>query len=887
MFKIGFMRKPVFSYFIGLLGAGFFLLLLDCVVGRLVTADELKLPARVDFARDIQPIFQKHCYFCHGQDVQEGGIRFDRKSNVLQGGDSGPLLVSGKPDDSLLVAMVSGNDAEGRVMPPQDQAPALSAEQVQFVRRWIEQGASWPDTAEDVQITAGNLWSLKPVVRPGIPPVKNAEWVRNPIDAFVLYALEQHGMEPTLAAPPLEMARRASLDLTGLPLTLDELTRFEAENEKNPEQAYSDLIESLLASQHYGERWGRHWLDIVRYADSNGYEVDGEKPMAWKYRDYVIKSLNEDKPYDRFVLEQLAGDELKDATSETVIATGFIRVGPWDAERGASVQPSEVLEELFNELDDRVSTTSQVFLGLTMGCARCHDHKFDPISTEDYYSLVAVFRSLTRERKGRSELTRPAVPPKELKEKNAADADVTHLKSKIQELDAPLRVGLLEIGETKLPEDAVVAFQVEPDQRTDEQKQRVQRFQSKFDKVVEKALKNEELSRKYLSDTALKEIVDARSKLIELQERFSYPQGYFLHESSPTAPDTHLLKRGNPTTPGKVVNPAVPAAITKRFGQEPPSFEEPDEFTSRRRISLAHWIVRKDNPLTTRVIVNRVWQYHFGEGLVRTPSDFGNRGAAPIHPELLDWLADWFVNEADWSLKELHRLVMDSSTYRMGKQFNREYAERDPDNLGLWRFPYQRLEVEAIRDSMLAVSGQLNRQLYGPSMYPKIPEDALQSGYDPQGVWKEFDEKEASRRTIYAYLKRTLVVPFLDTLDFCDTTTSIGRRDITTVAPQALELLNGEFVNRQAAHFAKRLLREAGPEVGEQIVMAYRLALGRRPTADEQETLMEFVASEASYILEQSAVEGGKNPSQEESHRQALTQMCRILFNLNEFVYTD
>ena len=466
--------------------------------------------------------------------------------------------------------------------------------------------------------------------------------------------------------------------------------------------------------------------------------------------------MNADKPYDRFILEQLAGDELADANTETVIATGFSRVGPWDAERGASVQKSEVIAERFNELDDMVSTTSQVFLALTMGCARCHDHKFDPLTSRDYYSMVAIFSPLQRSRKGRAELSRPAVPPR-----------VLH-----------------------------------------------------------------RLSQK-------------KTKPGGKQSGQQIPQGYFLFEASPKAAVTHLLKRGNPNTPGPVVPPAVPAALVIKQ----PTFEKPDRFTSRRRISLARWIADANNPLTSRVIVNRVWQHHFGYGLVRSANDFGFRGTKPTHPKLLDWLADWFAHDAKFSLKRLHRLIMTSNTYRMSKRRNKTVADKDPENRLLSHFPYQRLEVEAIRDSMLAVSGQMTNTLYGPGMYPHIPADALRSGYNPKSVWKPFNERDASRRTIYSYIKRTLVVPFLDTFDFCDTTRSAARRNVSTVAPQALELLNGEFVNRQARHFADRLIREAGSDVDRQIRRAYRLALGREPTPDERRTLRRFLTQERRSLI--------------------------------------
>ena len=565
------------------------------------------------------------------------------------------------------------------------------------------------------------------------------------------------------------------------------------ENDEAPD-AWERLVDTLLSAPQMGERWGRHWLDLVRYADTNGYEGDGEKPFAWRYRDYVIDAINKDKPYNDFVREQVAGDEITGANVESVLATGFLRVGPWDAERGASVQPSEQVAERYNQLDDMVSTTSVVFLGITMGCARCHDHKFDPISARDYYSLVSVFQPLTRPHKFRAELATPAAPPQWLKAKNAE----------------------------------------------------------------------------------------------------TFPQGYFFRELTPDPPDTHLLIRGNPNQPGPLVTPAVPAALV----EQQPAFFMPDNFTSRRRLSLAEWIVDETNPLTARVIVNRVWQSHFGHGLVRTPSDFGRRSAKPSHPQLLDWLAHWFMHEANWSLKSLHRLVMASNTYQMGTTWNATYAERDVDNLRLWHFPYHRLEMEVIRDSMLAVSGQLNLEMHGPSMFPKVPADATRSGYNPGNVWKPFDERDASRRTIYAYLKRTFIPPMFDVLDFCDTARSVERRSVSTVAPQALTLLNGEFVNRQAYHFAQRLIREAGPTPEKQITYAYQLALGRPPEQEELDATLDYLRTETQNFLEgdQGTLrhESGVNHNGPPKPRTAylgrhwsLRQMCRVLFNLNEFVYTD
>lgn len=716
---------------------------------------------RIQFEESIQPIFRNRCYDCHGRDVQEAGLRLDNRQAAFAGGESGKAIVPGKAAESLLWKLVTGKDERGRRMPPKGEGKPLTNQEVKLLTAWIAQGAVWPEGADRLP-ERERLWSFRPVERPGIPRNATRHTVRNPIDAFHLVRLHSANLELADSAMARQLIRRAYFDLLGVPPTPAEVERFLADRD---EAAWENLIDRLLADPRYGERWGRHWLDLARYADSNGYEVDGPKPMAWKYRDYVIAALNADKPYDRFIVEQLAGDELRNATPNTLIATGFYRVGPWDAERGASVQKNEMIDERFNELDDIVSTTSQVFLGLTMGCARCHDHKFDPLSIRDYYSMVAIFDPLTRPRKGRTELTDTAVPYR---------------------------------------------------------------------------LRSE-------SESGMK------------KPSGSSPQGYFFVEPPPTGAATHLLKRGNPRQPGIVVHPAVPVAVT----EIQPKFEMPDQYTTRRRISLARWVADPANPLTSRVMVNRVWQHHFGRGIVRSPSDFGRRGSPPTHPRLLDWLAHWFVRDARFSIKRLHRLIMTSNAYRMSQSATSEQQHRDPDNRRLSHFPSRRLEAEAIRDAMLAVSGQLRRTLHGPPMYPEIPAAALRSGYDPSAVWKPYRENEASRRTIYAYVKRTLVVPFLETLDVCDSNRSAAQRDVTTVAPQALELLNGRFANRQAAHLADRLLQDAGGDLNAQIQLAYRLALSRPPSDREQAALRAFVVREQTHLLE--ADQRRREPAPKES----------------------
>jgi hypothetical protein len=625
-------------------------------------------------------------------------------------------------------------------------------------------------------------WSYVPVKRPAPPRVKDAAWVRNPIDAFVLARLEAKGWKPSSPAEPRAWLRRVYLDVTGLPPTIAEQDAFL--KDPTPE-AMDAVVKDLLNRPTYGERWGRHWLDVVRYAETAGYERDAMKPSVWRYRDYVIKAFNDDKPYDRFLLEQLAGDELPDMNADTLIATGFNRLGPWDDE------PADPKEDRFDQLDDIVNATSLVFMGTTLACARCHDHKFEALTAHDYYRMVAIFNPLVRPANGRQQLDYPV----------GTRAEIECYKDRERQIGDLMK---------DLPKG----------------------------KPVPPGIKEK--------------ISDLRQKTPDL------PRGYFMREPSPKAPDTHLLIRGKATRPGPKVSPGMPAVLAVKQ----PDFPPPGKDTSLRRLTLAKWLASPEHPLTARVMVNRIWHYHFGEGIVRTPNDFGVMGQPPTHPELLDWLAAKFVEDG-WSIKKLHQLILTSNTYRMSKRFNADYAKTDPENKLLWRFPYKRLEVEAIRDSALLVSGQLNPKRYGPSMFPEVPKEALEGNSDPNTIWKASDEKEASRRTVYAHTKRAFVIPLLETLDHCDTTRPNDKRLTTTVAPQALMLFNGAFINRQARHFADRLKKEAGDDPDRQIEHAYRLALCRPPSERERTVLRDFLK------------------------RQSLEQMCRVIYNLNEFAYSD
>jgi hypothetical protein len=772
-----------------------------------------------DFERDIAPLLVNHCLDCHQPNKRSGKLDLSTLAGQLAGGEQGPALTPGKPADSLLLARVTAGE-----MPPAEakEVQPLSAAEKSTLTAWIAAGAAWPkDRALGIHEKpldldqARTFWSLQPVRRPPVPRVQHVERVANPIDAFIWEGLESTGLALSPRASPQVLVRRATLDVRGLPPTLLEQAEFQGDPAPDADER---LVDRLLSDPAYGERWTRHWLDVVRYADSNGYERDGPKPSVWRYRDHCVAALNSDKPYDRFVLEQVAGDELDDATSETLIATGFHALGAWQDE----VDPLEAAQYRADELDDMVRTTSQAFLGLTLGCARCHNHKFDPLTMVDYYSLAAILAPLKRPNEGRIDRDVPLGTPEQIA------AQIARYEA-ISKIDQQL-LGLI----TNKPPDA--------------EQQRA----------------------------ALRE----RQRQLR-NETPDLPAAYRCFEDSSEAPPTYLLLSGRASNPGPVMQPRVPAVLAVAQ----PVFQATGSRSTLRRLTLARWIANPDNPLTARVIVNRVWQHHFGEGLVATPSDFGHMGARPTHPVLLDWLADWFMHDAGWSLKRLHRLILTSETYRQASAHSSPHAPRedvvsrsetttmgiDPENKLLWQYPYRRLDVEAIRDSMLAVAGNLNRQMFGPAVYLPIPPAAVEAHTDKQAAWKASSEPAINRRTVYAFVKRTLLVPMLETLDFCDTTSSTDRRAITSVAPQALTLFNGEFVNRQAEQFAERLAREAGPDSNRQIELAFRLALARDPTAEEARAMRRFLTKEI-------AANG---------QHAALVQVCRVILNLNEFVYPN
>lgn len=836
------------------------------------TAQQLPPAAsgQVNFTTHVQPILQARCYACHGEQLQLRKLRLDRRADAIRGGESGiPAIVPGDSANSLLIRYVAAIDPDV-VMPP--EGDKLTPDQVGLLRAWIDQGAAYPAGAAEVlsesarpasgrsSDRSSDHWAFQPVRRPRVPQVSDTEWVRNPIDAFVTAKLEHRGWKPSAPAKPRALLRRLYLDLIGLPPALEEQAALL--KDPSPEN-FDRLVDDLLRRPGYGERWARHWLDLVRYAETNGYERDAAKPHVWRYRDYVIRAFNDDKRYDQFIVEQLAGDEVDDVSPETLIALGYNRLGPWDDE------PADFAQDRFDQLDDIVTTTSQVFLGMTLGCARCHNHKFDPLTARDYYGMVAIFDGLVRPQTGRTEHDLPLGSRLELDQIAAIESQIAPFAEQIEALKRSHWPAFLRSGKSTLDEESVKAFLADASQRTPEQERLVKRNRGR--------LKSE--AGENLPDELTSKIAGLEQAIAPLRESMpDLSRGYFLHEPSPEPPPTHLLLRGSAHNRGPETSPAVPVVLA----DAQPRFPSPRQ-TSLRRLTLAHWIANPDNPLTARVIVNRIWQHHFGEGLVRTPSNFGKIGELPTHPELLDWLASWFIDNG-WSLKKLHRLILTSNSYRMSKQWNAEYGAEDPESRLLWRVPYTRLEVEPVRDSMLAVTGRLNRKMYGPSMLPAISEAALAGHSDPDKIWKPSPEDEASRRTIYAFIKRSMVIPMLEVLDLCDTTRSTAKRTVTSVAPQALTLFNGDFVNEQARYFAERLVWEVGLDPEKQIERAYLLAFARPPTRLEQGRMTAFLSREAAaWIAEPS----GRPRDPAMARRHATGQMCRVILNLNEFVYTD
>jgi mono/diheme cytochrome c family protein len=783
--------------------ATFLLLLVVAALATPAVATEL------DFARDIQPLLARRCYACHGPDTQEAGLRLDDRAAATAELDSGATaVVPGDLATSEMLARITSTDHDLQ-MPP--EGPRLTAAEVTLLERWIVAGAEWQAH-----------WAFRPLERPPLPPA--AAPAMNPIDAFIDAGLAARGLPRSPAADKATLLRRATYGVTGLPPTEQEMREFLADESPG---AWEKAVDRLLASPRYGEHWGRHWLDLVRYAETNSFERDGVKPHVWRYRDYVIRSLNDDKPYDRFVLEQLAGDELPEPDADSLIATGYYRLGLWDDE------PADKRQARYDWLDDIVSTTGQVFLGLTINCARCHDHKIDPLPQRDYYALLSFFHNVTP--MGDRHMN-PAFIERPLPEAGVTPAEAADLAR-------------------------------ERDRRRAEAEANI--------KAIDQRIK--EHGDQALDDLARQDLAGWKQLLAELDaEAGRQPKALVVSEYGSQAPETFVFARGNPHAepkPEHRVEPAFPGIL------EPPAPEIAPSASGRssgRRTALANWITSPTNPLTARVLANRIWQYHFGRGIVRSPNNFGLMGDPPTHEELLDWLAAELV-AGGWRLKSLHKTILMSRAYRAASTAVPEALARDPLNDALWRFDMRRLAAEEIRDSIHVTSGGFNPQMFGPSVYPDLPQAVLATQSRPGEGWGKSAPAEQARRSVYIHVKRSLLTPILADFDLADPDTSCPVRFTTTQPTQALGMMNGDFLHAQARVFAERIRREAGGTNADQTEAMVRRAIEValvRPASDAE-------VERGMALVDELETKDGVGPGR------ALELYCLMVLNLNEFAYLD
>ncbi|MBN9519506.1 DUF1553 domain-containing protein [bacterium] len=681
-------------------------------------------------------------------------------------------------------------------------------------------------------------WAWKKPTRPAVPVVAGTR-PANPIDAFIRAKLDAAKLAPAPRATPEALVRRVTFDLTGLPPTPEEVEAFVRDTSPG---AWAKVVDRLLASTHYGERWGRHWLDLARYADTNGYEFDEPRPDAWRYRDYVIRALNADVPYDRFVTEQLAGDEVFGGDPAARVATGFNLLGP------DMTDSSDQAQRRLNTLNDMTDTAALAFLGLTLTCARCHDHKFEPIPQADYFRFQAFFAPAAF----RTDLAvaTPAERQAHADAETRYQAATKDVRAALDAVEAPHRQKLFEAKLAKLPADTQAAHRTPADKRTGGQIELVEQSMAKVRVVDAEVAKTLSADEKKSADG-----LRAKLKAFDAQKPRPLPTAMGLTDRPGPPPKTHVLERGELGNKGAEVQPGfpttlVPGATDAAVSPVPPG--------SGRRAALAKWVTSADNPLTARVIVNRLWQHHFGRGIVATASDFGVKGTPPTHPELLDWLACELV-EGGWTLKRMHRLMLLSETYQQSTAVSADAARVDPSNALVARMNRLRLEGEAVRDAMLAASGRLNRKTGGPGVV--LPELARAAG-GSRPVPATADASEHSRRSVYLFARRNLRDPFLEAFDLPDSNQSCPKRERSTTAPQALSLLNSAEAMAAAKALAARVEREAADEPA-RVDRAYQLVLGRAPTAAERERAAAFL------------------------RESPLTELCRALFNLNEFVYLD
>src|SRR5437773_921038 len=862
----GFVEKALFITGLVLLGAGG------------ATGQTRPLPPSasnpVDFGRDIAPVLKKRCVPCHGAALQQSGLRLDSREALLKGGSSGPVIAPGDSAGSRLIRLVGGADPEV-VMPP--AGPRLSEVEVGLFRAWIDTGAVWP---QEVVFDGGqgarpksSHWSFQPILHPQPPSVQRASWLKNPIDAFVLAKLESEGIEPSPEAEREKLIRRLSLDLTGLPPTPDEVAGFMADARPD---AYQRQVDRLLDSPHFGEKWAVHWLDQARYADSDGYEKDSRRPHAWRWREWVINAFNNDLPFDQFTIQQIAGDLLPNATVDQKVATGFHRNTPTNREGGVNIEMFR-----FEQVVDRASTVGSVWLGLTVGCAQCHDHKYDPISQKEFYQLYAYFNNAD-EVNIEAPLAGEMGPYLAARDKYYRERYKLLTEYKVLALRPDWeRRSLMAADSPGKWTDWDVVF--DTIQKMVDDGERILRT------PVEKRTRHEEdaildhMVKWYSQAVTAKEYENLRfkelgKKLAELKKSFpDLSRAQTIAErSEPT--QTHIHIRGSWKDKGVEVRPATPAVLPPLPAGAP-----------QNRLTFARWLVSDENPLTARVIVNRYWQELFGAGLVDSPADFGTQGSKPSHPELLDWLASEF-RLRNWSTKQILRLMVTSATYRQSARTRPELLSRDPNNRLLAHQNAFRLPAEVIRDSALAASGLLDPRLGGKSVEPHLPESLLALTFGG-GEWVSWSESQGSdkyRRALYIHRQRTLLYPMLVNFDAPNMVVTACKRERSNTPLQALNLLNDPVFVEMAQGLANRVMVEATRDFHSRLCHAWRLALARDPKPQEEERMLSFYQEQVRVLDKEPDSIAALFPYQPESFDRkeaaAWVALSRVILNLDEFL---
>lgn len=785
------------------------------------------------FEQHVRPLLASKCLKCHGEKKQEGSLRLDSREAMLAGGDSGAAVVPSELDESLLIEAIRYESFE---MPPAQQ---LDEKAIGHFEAWVAAGAHWPEHGEPVRESSGKIsdddrqwWAFQPLQKPEVPRHRDDAWSRTAIDRFAFHRMAENNISPAPQADRVTLVRRLYYDLIGLPPTPEQIDDF---LEDRSPAAWEELIDRLLEDQRYGEHWARFWLDLVRYAESDGWNQDAYRPEIWRYRDYVVDSFNEDKPYPQFVREQLAGDEMPGDDPQQITATGFLRLGIYEYnQRDARSH----WDDIMNEMTD---VTGDVFLGMGMACARCHDHKFDPILQKDYFKLRAFFEPI----EWRDDLVAASDAQKAEYDQALAkwEAATEEIRAKIDALLQPYHERKWESTVEKFPLDIQACFHKPVSERNSWEHQMAYLVSRQFEEEGGGPLKG------------MKK--EDQEKLDALKEELAALDDIKPKPLPPVMAATDFDGAAAPTTiPGgaEPIEPGFLSVLSHQPAGQPADIESLPHSTGRRT-ALAEWIGRPDNPLTTRVVVNRIWQQHFGRGIAPTASDFGRLGQPPTHPDLLDWLTVNFV-ENGWSFKQLHKQILLSAVWQQSSDhpLAAEYQTADPEEAWMWRAPVRRIEAEAIRDAMLAASGELQEQVGGASVDAKAP-----------------------RRGLYVKSFRNNGDPFLHAFDMADGLKSVSERNVTTTPTQSLLMINGDYVLNRAKNFADRLRVEAsetGEPTEETLHRGFRIAWGRNPSDDELTRALRFVASDAS-------------PGQPVLDADRLADFCHVLLNSNEFLYVD